>query len=142
MNKPLLKTAVRVLLMEILIAGFNYFFLMNSIYEPRFGNLIAHQIGMSTRIIVIFVFAYLLLRYVRIYNFVDLVHVGFLWLGMALLFEWGGSFALGRPVEEILIGWNLFKGYMWPYVLLAYFSSNLIVGTILKLRKNMLNLSG
>lgn len=105
---------------------------MNSIYEPLFGHLIAHQIGMSTRILVIFVFSYLLLRYVRDYEVVDLIHVGFLWLGLTLLFEWGGSFATGRPVGEILIGWNLFAGYMWPYVLLAYFSSNLILGMTLR----------
>jgi hypothetical protein len=55
-----------------------------------------------------------------------------LWLGLTLLFEWGGSFAIGRPVDEILIGWNVLAGYMWPYVLLTYLSSNLIVGTILQ----------
>ena len=32
-----------------------------------------------------------------------MVHVGFLWLGLTLLFEWGGSLAMGVPVEEILI---------------------------------------
>jgi len=35
-------------------------------------------------------------------------------------------------VEEILVGWNIWEGYIWPYVLLAYLSSNLIVGTTLR----------
>jgi len=48
-----------------------------------------------------------------------------------LLFEWGGSLAIGRPVDEILIGWNVFVGYMWPYVLLTYLSSNIINGIFL-----------
>jgi len=135
MNTHLLKIAVRVWLIEILISGFNFFVLMNLIYEPRWGVLAAHQIGMSTRIVYIFIFACFLLRSVKEYKTKDLVHAGFLWLGLTLLFEWGGSFAIGRPIEEILIGWNIFAGYMWPYVLLTYLLSNLIVGTVLHPRR-------
>ena len=131
MNTLLLKTGIRVWLMEILVSGFNFFVLMNLVYEPMWGVLVAHQIGMSTRIGYIFVFAYFLLRFVKGYETKDLIHVGFLWLGLTLLFEWGGSLAIGRPVEEILIGWNIFAGFMWPYVLLTYLLSNLIVGATL-----------
>lgn len=135
MNAPFFKKAIRVWLMETLVSGFNFFVLMGLIYEPRLGELVAHQIGMSTRIVYIFVFAYLLLRSTRQYTIRDLVYVGFLWLGLELLFEWGGSLAIGRPVQEILIGWNIFAGFMWPYVLLTYLLSNLIVGIILRLRQ-------
>jgi hypothetical protein len=86
---------------------------------------------MFTRIVYIFVFAYFLLRHVKKYETKDLVHVGVLWLILMLLFEWVGGFAIGRPSSEILVGWNIFAGYMWPYVLLTYLLSNLIVGTIL-----------
>jgi len=116
--------------MEIVVSGFNFFVLMNLLYEPTWGTLVAHQIGMSTRIVYIFLFAYYLLRLVKQYETKDLVHVGFLWLGLTLVFEWVGSLAIGRPVEEILIGWNIFAGYMWPYVLLTYLLSPLIVGAI------------
>lgn len=136
MNTPLLKTAIRAWLMEILVSGFNFFVLMTLIYEPKRGTLTAHQIGMSTRIGYIFLFAYFLLRRVKRYETKDLIQVGFLWVGLTLLFEWGGSLAIGRPVEEILIGWNIFGGYMWPYVLLTYLLSNLIIGIIFQLRKN------
>lgn len=131
MNTPLLKTTISVWLIEILVSGFNFFVLMNLVYEPMWGVLAAHQIGMSIRIVYIFVFAYFLLRFVKEYDTGDLVHVGILWLVLTLLFEWVGSFAIGRPVEEILIGWNIFAGYMWPFVLLTYLFSNLIVGSIL-----------
>jgi hypothetical protein len=130
-NTVLLKTAIRVWLMEILVSGFNFFVLMSLVYEPRWGVLVSHQIGMSSRIVYISIFAYLLLRYVKKYGTMDLVHVGFLWLGLTLLFEWRGSLAIGGPIDEILIGWNIFAGYMWPYVLLTYLMSPLIVGTIL-----------
>lgn len=130
-NTVLLKTAIRLWLMEILISGFNFFVLMNLIYEPRWGYLVAHQIGMSTRIVYISILAYLLLRYVKEYDTKDLMHVGILWLGLTLVFEWAGSLAIGRPVQEILVGWNIFAGYMWPYVLLTYLLSNLIIGMVL-----------
>jgi hypothetical protein len=132
MNKHLLSAAFRVWLMETLVSGFNFFVLMGLIYEPAWGELVAHQVGMTTRIIYIFVFAYLLLRYAKEYETVDLVHVGLLWTLLELMFEWGGSLLIGRPVEEILVGWNIFAGYMWPYVLLTYLLSNLIVGVVLR----------
>ena len=139
MNTRLLSTAFRVWLMETLVSGFNFFILMNLIYEPAWGALVAHQVGMTIRIVYLFAFAYLLLRYVKEYETQDLVHVGLLWLGLELLFEWGGSLLIGRPVEEILIGWNIFVGYMWPYVLLTYLLSNLVVGSVLRPRKKRVN---
>jgi hypothetical protein len=117
--------------METVVSGLNFFVLMGLIYEPKWGELTAHQIGMMTRIVYIFVFAYFMLRQAKEYQAKDLVLVGFLWLGLELLFEWGGSFAIGRPVQEILVGWNVFAGYMWPYVLMAYLLANLIIGLTL-----------
>ena len=131
MNTRLLKIGVRVWLVETLISGFNFFVLMSLVYEPQWGTLVAHQIGMSTRIIYIFILAYFLLRYVKEYKTKDLILIGLVWLGLEEIFEWGGSFILRRPVEEILVGWNIFAGYMWPYVMLAYLLSNLIVGVTL-----------
>jgi hypothetical protein len=83
------------------------------------------------QIVYIFIFAYFLLRFVKEYVAEDLLQVGVLWLVLTLIFEWVGSLAIGRPVEEILIGWNIFAGYMWPYVLLTYLLSNLTVGVTL-----------
>ena len=128
MNIKLLKTATRAWFMEILVAGFNFFILMNRVYEPRWGELAAHQIGMTTRIFTIFVFAYLLLRRAEEWEFVDLFHVGLFWLTLTLIFEWAGSIAIGRSVEDILVGWNILNGYMWPYVLLTYLTSNIVIG--------------
>ena len=134
-NTTLLKTATRVWLMEILVAGFNFFVLMKRVYEPRWGELTAHQIGMTTRIITICVFAYFLLRQVKVWTTIDLFQVGVLWLTLTLVFEWVGSFAMGRSIEDILVGWNVFNGYMWPYVLFTYLFSNLIIGYLIRKRE-------
>ncbi len=132
MNSELLTTGARVWLMETLVSGFNFYVLMNLVYEPRWGELAAHQIGMATRIVYIFIFSFLLLRYVRRFSTLDLFMVGFMWLGLELSFEWLGSILFGRTVQEILIGWNVAQGYMWPYVLAAYFFSTPIVGTFIR----------
>ena len=54
-----------------------------------------------------------------------------------LAFEWGGSFFIRRPVHQILIGWQIERGYMWPYVLLTYLLSPLIVGWLLHPARRM-----
>jgi len=121
----------RVWFVEILVSGFNYFVLMRRVYEPRVGELRAHQIGMSTRIVYIFGFAYVLLDRSHGYTTSETFVAGAFWMGMVLAFEWVGSFMQRRPVHEILIGWHVNRGYMWPYVLLAYLLSPLIVGLTL-----------
>jgi hypothetical protein len=134
-NYTLMRRAMFFWFLEIALSAINFFVLINLVYQPHWGDLIAHQIGMSTRIIYIFVLAYFLLRPVKQYTIRDLLFVGIFWMGIWLIFEWGGSLLVGRPVSEILVGWNIFKGYMWPYVLLTYLLSSLIVGTILHLCK-------
>jgi len=116
--------------MEIAVSGFNYFYLMNRVYQPKYGELIAHQIGMSVRIVYILGFATGLLHFAKIDTFANFLLAGLLWMSLVLAFEWVGSLLMRRPVSEILIGWNIENGYMWPFVLLAYLLSPLLVGSI------------
>jgi hypothetical protein len=125
-----LQITFRVALIEILVSGMNYFVLMRRIYEPRLGALRAHQIGMTTRIVYIFVFAYFIPYFAKTDAIADLLLAGVFWLAMILAFEWVGSFILRRPMHEILEGWHVGRGFMWPYVLLAYLTSPVIVGSI------------
>lgn len=131
MNTYLLMITFRVWFIEIAVSGVNYFVLMNRVYTPRVGELRAHRIGMTTRIVYIFPFAYFLVKFAHIDSIPDFLLAGTYWLLMVLAFEWVGSFIIRRPVHEILEGWHIEKGYMWPYVLLAYFLSPLIVGLLL-----------
>ena len=131
MNTHRLMITFKVWFIEIAVSGFNYFVLMNRVYAPRIGELRAHRIGMTTRIVYIFPFAYVLVRWAGIDSAPEYLLAGTYWLLMVLAFEWIGSFIILRPVHEILEGWHIEKGYMWPYVLLAYFLSPLIVGLLL-----------
>jgi hypothetical protein len=86
---------------------------------------------MTTRIVYIFAFGYFLVEYAEIDSGPEYLLAGAYWLLMVLAFEWVGSFIIRRPVHEILEGWHIEKGYMWPYVLLAYFLSPLVPGLLL-----------
>ena len=130
MNSTFSQALFWVWVIEIAASGFNYFFLMNRVYQPKFGELKAHQIGMSVRIVYILGFAAALIHFARIDTYGNFLLAGFLWMLLVLAFEWIGSLLIRRPVSEILIGWHIEKGYMWPYVLLAYLLSPLLVGSI------------
>lgn len=131
MNTYLLMITFRVWFCEIALSGVNYFVLMKRVYEPRVGELRAHRIGMTTRIVYIFPFAYVLVAAANLDSVAEYLQAGAYWLLMVLAFEWIGSFLMRRPVHEILEGWHVENGYMWPYVLLAYLASPLIVGVLL-----------
>jgi len=102
--------------------------MLTQVYEPMWGELKAHQAGMLTRILYIFIIAYFMVRSMNKPTRRELFEVGFMWMSLWLVFEWGGSILTGRPVTEILIGWNILKGYMWPYVLAAYLLSPSALG--------------
>lgn len=126
-----LMVTFRVWFLEIALSGLNYFVLMRRVYEPRVGVLRAHRIGMTTRIAYIFAFSFVLVTAADLEGVGELLLAGAYWLLMVLAFEWIGSLVLRRPLAEILEGWHIERGYMWPYVLLAYFVSPLIAGMLL-----------
>ena len=120
MNSYLLMITFRIWLLELPVAAVDYFALMKRVYEPRWGALRAHQIGMTTRLVIIAALTYVLLRHLgklpdsrapRGRSVLD---------GAVAGLEWGGSALQRRPVREILAGWHVERGYMWPDVLLAY----------------------
>jgi hypothetical protein len=131
-NNKLMRRAMFFWFFEVALSFFNFSVLMNQVYEPHWGGLVAHQIGMSTRIIYVFVIAFFIVKGTRKYSIRDLFFLGLFWMASWLVIEWGGSLMMGRPVSEIVVGWNILQGYMWPYVLVCYLTSALIVGSILR----------
>lgn len=127
----LLMITFRAWLVEVPVAAVNAFVLMDRVYAPRVGALMAHQIGMSTRIAIALLFAYFIAYFARDYTARSLLLAGVFWMTLWLVFEWGGSLLIGRPVTEILVGWHVERGYMWPYVLLSYLLGPLLVGSAL-----------
>lgn len=75
----------RVPFLERAVTAVNYFILMRRVYEPRVGELRAHQIG--TRIVYIFAFAYLILSFAPAYSYLDLVVSGLFGTALIVLFR-------------------------------------------------------
>ena len=131
MNTHLLMLTFRIWLIEIPVTALNWFLLAERVYRPRFGELRAHQIAMSTRLVWIVVLAAVLLRLAGTYTTLDTLTAGAFWMLLWLAFEWAGSLLFRRPVREILVGWHVERGYMWPYVLAAYLLAPLVMGLVL-----------
>lgn len=125
----------RMWLIEIPLAGVNAFLLMDHVYAPRVGDLRAHQLAMATRIGWIVVFAIVFVRFVGDVSLPTLAYAGLFWMGLWLGFEWAGSLLIRRPVHEILVGWHVEHGYLWPWVLLAYLLSPLLAGVGMRLAR-------
>lgn len=121
----------RVFVCELAVSAVNYFVLMQRVYEPRWGELRAHRVGMTTRMLYIPVFAWALDHFAHLDTIGEYLFAGTCWVLMVLAFEWVGSCILRRPVHEILVGWHVERGYLWPYVLLTYLLSPFLVGVLL-----------
>ena len=130
-TEHLLMITFRIWLGEIPLAALNAFVLMDRVYAPRVGAVGAHRRAMATRMAYIPVLAYLLAHFAGTYTWRSLVLGGLFWMGLWLAFEWVGSLLLRRPVAEILVGWHVEHGYLWPYVLLVYLVAPVVVGTVL-----------
>jgi hypothetical protein len=120
----------RIWLIELPVAAANWYLLANRVYRPRVGELHAHQIAMATRMVWVFVLAYVLLRLTGGCTPLDTLSAGLFWMLLWLVFEWGGSLLVRRPVGEVLVGWHVARGYLWPYVLAAYLLAPLLVGLL------------
>ena len=123
-----LMIAFRVWLLEVPLAAFNAFVLTDRVYTPRVGALHAHQLAMATRIGWILPLGLAISHYASELGPRALLDVGLFWATLWLVFEWAGSLLIHRPVPEILVGWHVEQGYMWPYVLLAYVVSPPLAG--------------
>jgi hypothetical protein len=131
-NAHLLELTFRVWLIELPLAAVNWFVLANRIYRPRVGEVRAHQIAMVTRIVWVLVLAFFLLRSAGSYSTPDTLTAGLFWMLLWLAFEWGGSLLVRRPVQEVLVGWHVNRGYVWPYVLAVYLLAPLVVGLVMR----------
>jgi len=110
----------RVWLLEIPVAALNAFVLMDRVYAPRVGRLRAHQLAMGTRLVWIVALGFVIAHFAGAQRAPAMLLAGLFWMSLWLVFEWAGSLLIRRPVHEILVGWHVERGYMWPYVLVAY----------------------
>ena len=77
---------------------------------PAIGDLPARQIGVATGSVIIFVIAWVCIRWIGAGSFSQQICVGLLWIVLISIFEFGLGMALGYTKERLLLDYDLAKG--------------------------------
>ena len=85
---------------------------------PMVGDFTARRIAFFVGIILIFLIAFLFVRWICAENAKRLFAVGFLWTGLTLLFEIGLGIILGYSRERMLEDYDVSRGGLMAFGLL------------------------
>jgi len=131
MNKELFTKSLAIWVLFIPIAILNGA-VRNFLYKPFTGELLAHQLSSFAASIFFILLAYFLLRQkVKDLSRNMLFNIGFLWVLLTVLFEFGfGHFIMGNSWGHLLADYNLLNGRIWLLFLLTEFLSPFIIKRI------------
>lgn len=82
-------------------------------YKERIGDLGAHQLSTITLILLFAVYIWFVVRKLLPSSKMQSLQIGFMWLCLTLLFEFGFGLARGNSFSKLLSNYNLFKGRIW-----------------------------
>ena len=83
-------------------------------YKKIVGDLPAHQISTATGIIFFWIIFYFIFRKWKIESVKNAFIVGFVWLLLTILFEFGfGHYIMGNSWEKLFHDYNLAEGRVW-----------------------------
>lgn len=101
-------------------------------FEKLLSAQLAHVLSCITDIALLQSVIYFYLRN-REFIAKQLLLMGFFWLGLTVLFEFGfGHYVMGHPWERLLADYNILNGRLWSLVLLSILLGPLLWGAILK----------
>lgn len=105
----------------------------NFLYKPLVGELLAHQISSFTASFAFIIFSYFLLKDKLDSNTKELFLIGFLWVGLTVLFEFGfGHYIMGNSWEKLFHDYNIFQGRIWILVLLTELTTPFVIKKLAK----------
>lgn len=107
------------------------------IYKPIVGDLPAHQISTFIAITAFITMVYFLRKNdFRFLKTSSLLLIGFVWMILTILFEFGfGHFIDNISWSRLLSDYDLSQGRVWMFMLLAELFTPLIVRRITNLRR-------
>ncbi len=83
-------------------------------YRSLVDELTAHQLSTVTAIIITGVYIWLISQQWPLSSASQALVVGFMWLGMTILFECGfGHYIMKNSWSKLLADYNIFAGRMW-----------------------------
>ena len=94
-------------------------FIRQKFIIPKVGDRKAHIIGTIIFLIVQFIVIFVYIKLVSANRILDLLAIGFFWLMLTILFEFGfGHYIMKHPWSKLLADYNIFKGRIWVLVLI------------------------
>jgi hypothetical protein len=110
--------ALVVWLLLVILAILNGFF-RAAVLIPGVGEHAGHVISTILLSILILVTAWFTIGWIHPATLYSAALVGFVWLGLTVLFEFGaGHFIFHQPWEKLIADYDLTKGRIWVLVLL------------------------
>ncbi|MGB2845851.1 MAG: hypothetical protein WBC02_13440 [Candidatus Aminicenantaceae bacterium] len=88
-------------------------------YGKLVGELLAHQISTATGIILFGIYVWLLRLKWRIDSAEQAIIIGFIWLGLTIVFEFiFGHYVMKHPWSKLFHDYNILEGRMWILILI------------------------
>lgn len=101
-------------------------------YKKKIGELKAHQLSSMIFILIIFAIIYIILNCFGLsYTTTDLIIMGAMWMTATIAFEFiFGHYVMNHSWKELIKDYNIFKGKVWPLVLLAELIGPIVIAQI------------
>lgn len=107
--------------------------LRESWYKAKVGELGANVIGFLVLSVFFLIYTYLFFKNeLGSFSTSRLFLMGGIWLGLTLVFEFAIGLMGGRSWRYMLADYNLFKGRLWPLVLVIIFFAPFIIKQVTK----------
>ena len=91
-----------------------------NVLQPRLGEAAARQVASLTGVAIILAFSHLFVRWQAGATRRQLLQAGGLWLALTIVFEFlFGHYVSGMSWQALLADYNIFRGRLWPLILLA-----------------------
>ena len=91
----------------------------NSVYQKYTGELSAHQISTFTIIVLIGIYTWFIIPFLKLQFARQAIAVGLIWLILTIAFEFiFGHFVVGHSWSKLLADYNIWDGRLWILVLI------------------------
>lgn len=89
-----------------------------SFYERFLTELHAHQLSVASFILFFGIYAFFILKWIKLFSMKGALKLGLIWLILTVGFEFlFGHFIMGHPWSSLFHDYNLFAGRLWVLVL-------------------------
>lgn len=105
--------------------------LREGLLTPLMGPAVGHVVSTLSLSILILITAWLAIPWIAPATARAARHIGALWLGLTLAFEFlAGHFLFGKPWTTLVADYNLAAGRIWILVLVVTYLAPLVAGRI------------